>query len=341
MTQDELNHLEEFCSFSSRVQARLPEDDKTIMFTRPSKVSFYARLLSESTLSYSPHPYGNFGLLQHLPHLTSHQCMAEYGGYPSNVMRWKKKFFFISGDNWEFAHGLSRKLGIPRVPRSWSTSGQIVHFQYLFFIHRLPALFILTSNFLLTRRCNVFPSLTKSEQERFDLISSALQKGEFYAVKKILRSKAFFRSFTLALKKMMSSKGDNAEEKNIGNTPHVAANEGESRHSRDDHSEKRNLGQSRSILGFEAFSIKNPAMAKTSLRHRAAHRQEDGNFYCLLQAVVLGSSLTDQAREMRDKAMIQQVIALSMAKDLPKIWKAGWLSSRRPSSNVLSLSWQG
>ena len=43
------------------------------------------------------------------------------GRYPSNVKGWKKKFFFISGDNWEFAHGLSRKLGVLRILRSWST----------------------------------------------------------------------------------------------------------------------------------------------------------------------------------------------------------------------------
>ncbi|GFZ19843.1 hypothetical protein Acr_28g0005480 [Actinidia rufa] len=43
------------------------------------------------------------------------------GGYPNNVKGWKKKFFFISGDNLEVAHGLSQELEVSRVLRSWST----------------------------------------------------------------------------------------------------------------------------------------------------------------------------------------------------------------------------
>ena len=32
-------------------------------------------------------------------------------GYPSNVKGWKKKFFFIFGDDWEFARGYPGKKG--------------------------------------------------------------------------------------------------------------------------------------------------------------------------------------------------------------------------------------
>ena len=37
------------------------------------------------------------------------------GGYPQNVKRWKKKFFFISGDDWELPSGTSGDVRVPRV----------------------------------------------------------------------------------------------------------------------------------------------------------------------------------------------------------------------------------
>ena len=45
-------------------------------------------------------------------------------GYPSNVKGWKKKFFFILKDDWEFSPGIFRDAGVLRVPRSWGTTGQ-------------------------------------------------------------------------------------------------------------------------------------------------------------------------------------------------------------------------
>ncbi|GFY91569.1 hypothetical protein Acr_07g0017650 [Actinidia rufa] len=44
-------------------------------------------------------------------------------GYPSNVKGWKRRFFFISEDNWEFSPSISREEGVLRVPRSWGTPG--------------------------------------------------------------------------------------------------------------------------------------------------------------------------------------------------------------------------
>ncbi|GFZ05549.1 hypothetical protein Acr_17g0011210 [Actinidia rufa] len=40
------------------------------------------------------------------------------GGYPSNVKGWKSKFFFVTGDEWEFSEDATRE-GAPRVPRTW------------------------------------------------------------------------------------------------------------------------------------------------------------------------------------------------------------------------------
>ena len=40
MTQGDLDHLRERYSFSFRIQARIPEDDETILSTRPGEVAF-------------------------------------------------------------------------------------------------------------------------------------------------------------------------------------------------------------------------------------------------------------------------------------------------------------
>ncbi|GFY81586.1 hypothetical protein Acr_01g0013950 [Actinidia rufa] len=42
-------------------------------------------------------------------------------GSPSNVKGWKTRFFFASGDEWEFPSGEAASDSIPRVPRSWGT----------------------------------------------------------------------------------------------------------------------------------------------------------------------------------------------------------------------------
>ena len=41
MTQDNLDHLRETYSFLAGIQTRIPEEGKTILFTRPSEVAFY------------------------------------------------------------------------------------------------------------------------------------------------------------------------------------------------------------------------------------------------------------------------------------------------------------
>ncbi|GFZ06696.1 hypothetical protein Acr_18g0008660 [Actinidia rufa] len=58
---------------------------------------------------------------------------------PSNVKGWKKRFFFASGDEWEFFPSMPANMGIPRVPRSWGTPGE---------------------------SCNALPALTEVEAKR-------------------------------------------------------------------------------------------------------------------------------------------------------------------------------
>ncbi|GFZ19882.1 hypothetical protein Acr_28g0005870 [Actinidia rufa] len=45
-------------------------------------------------------------------------------GSPSNVKGWKTRFFFASGDEWEFPSGTAASDSIPRVSRSWGTLGK-------------------------------------------------------------------------------------------------------------------------------------------------------------------------------------------------------------------------
>ena len=76
MTQDELDHLGESCSFPIGLQVRLPEAGETIMSTRLIEGPLRGGLLrgclpSEATLSHSPHPYKDPSLLQRMPNPTS------------------------------------------------------------------------------------------------------------------------------------------------------------------------------------------------------------------------------------------------------------------------------
>ncbi|GFZ03453.1 hypothetical protein Acr_16g0000770 [Actinidia rufa] len=47
--------------------------------------------------------------------------LSIFGDYPRNVKGWKMKFFFVSGDDWEVAHGESREFEVLRL---WSTPAQ-------------------------------------------------------------------------------------------------------------------------------------------------------------------------------------------------------------------------
>ncbi|GFZ16787.1 hypothetical protein Acr_26g0000570 [Actinidia rufa] len=140
MTQGELDHLRESCSIVSGIQIRLPEADETIASTRLGEVAFYEAAF-QASLHLPIHPtirrilaYYNICPTQLAPN-----AWQSIVGYPSNVNGWKKTFFFILEDNWEFAHEKSQGLGVTRVPRSWGTPG---------------------------KHCNMLPTLTEIEVTR-------------------------------------------------------------------------------------------------------------------------------------------------------------------------------
>ncbi|GFS35781.1 hypothetical protein Acr_00g0042000 [Actinidia rufa] len=142
MTSKELEQLRESCSISSNTQIRLSKEGETIMSARPGEVAFYEaafyaglRLLIHLSIRMILHFY-NICPAQLVPnawhsvnpkpdsrwlYFRARPKRALFGEYPSNVKGWKRKFFIISGDNWEFPEGLARGARVPRVLRSWST----------------------------------------------------------------------------------------------------------------------------------------------------------------------------------------------------------------------------
>ncbi|GFY99327.1 hypothetical protein Acr_13g0007280 [Actinidia rufa] len=89
------------------------------------------------------------------------------GGYPSNVKGWKSKFFFVSGDEWEFLEGSSRE-GAPRVPKTWG----------------IP-----------DKHCNNPPRLYGDEPKVFEAIFRSVEKIGHFLIPVLLESKSFRRVF--------------------------------------------------------------------------------------------------------------------------------------------------
>ncbi|GFY93766.1 cytochrome P450, family 81, subfamily H, polypeptide 1 [Actinidia rufa] len=124
MTLEEPNSLRESYSFPPGVQARLPEEGETIVSARQGEVAFYEATFPAG-LRFSIHPtIRNLFSLNSNPkpdqgwlYFKARYKKTLLGGYPSNVKGWKSKFFFVSGDEWEFPEGSPRE-GAPRVPRT-------------------------------------------------------------------------------------------------------------------------------------------------------------------------------------------------------------------------------
>ncbi|GFY81552.1 SAUR-like auxin-responsive protein family [Actinidia rufa] len=138
------------------IQIRLPETNEIIVSTRPDEVAFYEVAFQFKKFALSLNEFRHlFDLFNNLKpdfgclYFKVRPNLTMLRGYPSNVKGWKK-FFFILGDNWEFAHGVSQELGVPRVLRSWITPD---------------------------RCCNMPLVLTENEQER-KMVSSGEDNAE-------------------------------------------------------------------------------------------------------------------------------------------------------------------
>ncbi|GFS32283.1 hypothetical protein Acr_00g0021730 [Actinidia rufa] len=262
MTQGELDRLRESHSFPQSIQIRLPEVDETIVFTRSGEVAFYEATFHAS-LRLPLHPiirrilyFYNICPTQLVPYewRSLVRAMVLYfkarskktllRGYSNNVKGWKKKFFFILGDDWEFSMRISRGTGVPRVLRLWGTP---------------------------SKRCNKLPVLSTTEQKRIDKILESFSGGNFFTIKEVLESKSFRRCFKLDSKSMASSDGDNGEDILTDGASLVAGDEG-------DYVEENKLEEARSdgrrILGCKLDSEVDPSCEGDS--HWREMPQEQG-----------------------------------------------------------------
>ncbi|GFY95616.1 hypothetical protein Acr_10g0010010 [Actinidia rufa] len=139
MTQGDLDKLRKKYSSPPKVQLRIPGEGETILSTGPGKRHMsceeFRCLYSLSSLPDSGWYY-----------FKARPDMNLLRESPSNVKGWKKRFFFASGDEWEFFLSMPPGERSPRVPRSWG----------------LPE-----------KHYNKLPTLTENEAKRMAKISSS------------------------------------------------------------------------------------------------------------------------------------------------------------------------
>ncbi|GFZ04566.1 hypothetical protein Acr_17g0001380 [Actinidia rufa] len=102
-------------------------------------------------------------------------------GSPSNVKGWKTRFFFASGDEWEFPSGTAASDTI-RVPRSWGTPG---------------------------KSCNKLPTLSEVDVKRTETVIGKIEPGGYFEVSKVLGSRTFQKHFAAGCRALSTSGGDN------------------------------------------------------------------------------------------------------------------------------------
>ncbi|GFY87356.1 hypothetical protein Acr_05g0009950 [Actinidia rufa] len=189
MSQSELDKLGSTYSFPSGLRLRILGDGETILSARQGKVAFYKaaflaglRLPIYPTIreilclySLSPLPDSGWYYFKARPEKNL------FRGSPSNVKGWKTRFFFASGDEWEFPPGVAAS-DTPRVPRSWGTPG---------------------------KSCNKLPTLTEVDAERTEAIFGKIKPGGYFEVSKVLGSRIFRKYFAVGCTALFTSGGDN------------------------------------------------------------------------------------------------------------------------------------
>ncbi|GFY95327.1 hypothetical protein Acr_10g0007120 [Actinidia rufa] len=104
----------------------------------------------------------------------------------SNVKGWKRRFFFISGDDWKLFPNLAWDEGVPWVPRTWGTQD---------------------------KRCKKLPILTDIKDWRTRRVFKKIGPGGYFNVPVVLNSKTFQKYFAFDRERMSSRGEDNAEGK--------------------------------------------------------------------------------------------------------------------------------
>ncbi|GFS38362.1 hypothetical protein Acr_00g0057040 [Actinidia rufa] len=126
MTQGDLDRLWEAYSFPSGVRTRIPGNGETILSVGEDEVAFYEAAFPVSLR-----------------------------GSPNNVTGLKKRFFFVSGDDWEFHHSIPHEEGAVRGSRSWGAPG---------------------------KQCNKVPTLSEIEDKRFHRVFEKIGEGGHFKI---------------------------------------------------------------------------------------------------------------------------------------------------------------
>ncbi|GFY86418.1 hypothetical protein Acr_05g0000570 [Actinidia rufa] len=145
MTQGNIDRLCETYFFPMGVQTRIPGKGEIVLSASSGEVAFY-----EAAFPTGLRPSKNI-----------------LKGALNNVKGWKKRFFFILGDEWEFHPTIPREERAVRVPRSWGAPG---------------------------KQCNKVPILSPVKEERFRQVFKKVREGRF-KIPVILNSRTFYKYF--------------------------------------------------------------------------------------------------------------------------------------------------
>ncbi|GFZ10377.1 hypothetical protein Acr_21g0009760 [Actinidia rufa] len=198
MTQAELDKLGSTYSFPSGIRLRIPGDGETILSARQGEVAFYEAAF-QAGLRLPIHPTIREILVHYK--ICPAQCLYSLSPLPdsgwfyfkarpdknllrgslSNVKGWKTRFFFASGDEWEFFSGTAASNTL-RVPRSWGTPG---------------------------KSCNKLPTLSEVDAKRTEAILGKIEPGGYFEVSKVLGSRTFDKYFAVGCTALSTSGGDN------------------------------------------------------------------------------------------------------------------------------------
>ncbi|GFZ14743.1 hypothetical protein Acr_24g0009330 [Actinidia rufa] len=271
MTQGELDRLQESCSFPVRIQIRLPKVDETITSARLGDVIFY-----EAAFLFTPQSEGYWHVINIYP---AQLVPNAWRSIISALVLWQFKKFALSLNEFRLVFGIFNN---PKSDSGW-----------LYFKARLKSL-----EFRRVRDRRV-PQVSCSSFTKFSILSlsniALTLSGQFYPIKDVLRLKSFPRSFSLDSRQMVASGKDNAEEKPTADAAHVAVNEDTKKKGFMPPPNDKKKGP----------TIKAPAKSKAqSLCHGESSSGKEASLRAhsaRQQGVVLGSSLADHGREMREE----------------------------------------
>ncbi|GFZ02199.1 hypothetical protein Acr_15g0008080 [Actinidia rufa] len=173
MSQAELDNLGATYSFPPGVRLRIPGDGDTILSARQGEVLILPQ----------PHyPIRGWYYFKARPEKNLLR------GSPSNVKGWKTRFFFASGDEWEFSSGTAASDSIPRVLRSWGTPG---------------------------KSCNKLLTLSEVDAKRTEAVFGKIEPKGYFEVSKVLGSRTFRKYFTAGCTTLSTSGGDNTTSSDV------------------------------------------------------------------------------------------------------------------------------